>query len=65
MVGRYLIVGYLVDARTCEEPIFLRVTWGAGHSSGATVEDAVETWTDQVAFLVRALGVRGWRPAGP
>lgn len=30
---------------------------------GATVEDAVETWTDQLSFLVRVLGERGWQPA--
>lgn len=31
---------------------------------GATVEDAVETWTDQLSFLLRALGERGWQQTG-
>lgn len=59
----YKFVASLQYAQSCDEPILLRVTWGAGHSSGATVEEAVETWTDQLAFLIRALDARGWRPA--
>lgn len=58
----YKFVAALQHAQRCDEPILLRVTWGAGHSSGATVEDAVETWTDQLSFLVRVLGERGWQP---
>lgn len=56
-------VASLQYAQSCDEPILLRVTWGAGHSSGATVEEAVETWTDQLAFLIRTFDARGWRPA--
>lgn len=51
----YKFAAALRYAQGCEEPILLRVSWGAGHSSGATVEDAVDTWTDQLAFLVRIL----------
>lgn len=61
----YKFVAALQHAQGCDEPILLRVTWGAGHSSGATAEDAVETWADQLSFLVRVLRARGWQPAIP
>jgi prolyl oligopeptidase len=59
----YKFTAALQRAQGCEEPILLRVTRGAGHSSGATVEDAVGTWTDQLSFMVRVLGERSWQPA--
>lgn len=35
----------------CTAPTFLRVSWGAGHSAGATANDQFDTWADQLAFL--------------
>lgn len=58
----YKFVAALQHAQSCDAPILLRVTWGAGHTSGATVDDSIATWTDQLSFLVRVLGDRGWRP---
>ncbi len=43
----------------CSHPVLLRVSWGAGHSAGATGELAVETWADQLAFMAIALRRNG------
>jgi prolyl oligopeptidase len=56
----YKFVAALQYAQGCDAPILLRVSWGAGHSSGATLDDSIETWADQLAFLYRVLG-RGSR----
>lgn len=44
------------NAGTCPAAHHLRVTWGAGHSAGATPADAAETWADELGFLQRVLG---------
>jgi prolyl oligopeptidase len=54
----YKFVATLRHAQGCDEPILLRVSWGAGHTSGATLEDSIDTWADQLAFLYRVLGTR-------
>lgn len=59
----YKLVAALQDAQACDRPVHLRVSWGAGHSSGATLEESIDTWADQLAFLYRALGT-GARGAG-
>lgn len=51
----YKFVAALQHAQACEQPIGLRVAWGAGHAAGATTRDATEMWVDQLAFLIRAL----------
>lgn len=40
-----------IPARCKPAPVYLRVSWGAGHNAGATVRDQVDTFTDQLAFL--------------
>jgi prolyl oligopeptidase len=37
--------------RCREQRAMLRVTWGGGHNAGSTVDDQIETFTDQLAFL--------------
>jgi prolyl oligopeptidase len=59
----YKFVAALQEAQGCAAPILLRVSWGAGHAAGADVASSVETWADQLAFLVRVLGEEGWVPA--
>jgi prolyl oligopeptidase len=51
----YKLVAALQDAPGCDRPTHLRISWGAGHSSGATLEESIDTWADQLAFLYRAL----------
>jgi prolyl oligopeptidase len=52
----YKLVAALRDAQACDRPVHLRVSWGAGHSSGATLEESIDTWADQLAFLYRVIG---------
>ncbi|MGE3617347.1 MAG: prolyl oligopeptidase family serine peptidase, partial [Gemmatimonadales bacterium] len=39
----------------CGRPALLRMSWGAGHSAGATAAEAARTWADELAFLERVL----------
>ncbi len=54
----YKFVAALQHAQSCDNPIMLRISWGAGHSYGATQQDAMENWADQISFLIRALDLR-------
>jgi prolyl oligopeptidase len=48
----YKFVAALKEAQGCDgHPVLLRVSWGAGHSAGATLEDAIDNWADQIAFV--------------
>jgi prolyl oligopeptidase len=58
----YKFVASLQRAQGCEKPILLRVSWGAGHSYGATAEDSIENWSDQLAFLVAELELEATIP---
>lgn len=51
----YKFVAALQDAQGCGNPVLLRVSWGAGHSAGANLEDSIDNWADQLAFLARVL----------
>ncbi len=59
----YKFVAALRHAQSCDAPISLRVSWGAGHSHGADLERSIDNWADQLAFLARVLGRDGWSPA--
>lgn len=58
----YKFVAALQHAQNCDAPILLRVSWGAGHSFGADLASSIDNWADQLAFLTRVLGRRGWTP---
>ena len=51
----YKFAAALQEATSCNNPVLVRVSWGAGHSSGATVQDSIENWADQLSFLSRVL----------
>lgn len=55
----YKFVAALQHAQKCDNPILLRVSWGAGHSYGANLERAMDNWADQLSFLTRVLGLNG------
>ena len=58
----YKFVAALQAAQGCpDRPVLLRVSWGAGHTAGATVADAIENWVDQLAFVREALDDSGSR----
>jgi prolyl oligopeptidase len=62
----YKLIAALQHAgSSCGRPALVRVTWEAGHSAGATVTAAIETWTDELGFLDRVLGrARPWVEKG-
>jgi prolyl oligopeptidase len=51
----YKFVATLQHAQECSRPILLRESWGAGHTAGATLADAIGNWTDQLLFAREAL----------
>ncbi|HEX2094781.1 MAG TPA: prolyl oligopeptidase family serine peptidase [Longimicrobiaceae bacterium] len=51
----YKFVAGLQHAQGCNRPVLLRVSWGAGHTSGATLDDSIDNWADQLAFTLRVL----------
>lgn len=55
----YKFAAALQYAQGCGRPALLRVSWGAGHSTGATLDDSIDNWADQIAFISRVLGDKG------
>jgi prolyl oligopeptidase len=51
----YKFVAALQAAQSCSKPVLLRVSWGGGHAYGADLDDSIENWSDQLAFLVKVL----------
>lgn len=45
-------------AQGCDNPVFLKMMWGAGHNFGKTPEQRIDSWTDELAFLVEVLKVK-------
>ncbi|MFG0257151.1 MAG: prolyl oligopeptidase family protein [Phycisphaerales bacterium JB043] len=54
----YKHVAALQHTQSCDDPILLQVIWGAGHYSyGTTREQSDESYANQIAFLLRSLGI--------
>ncbi len=51
----YKFVAAARSAQLCENPIRLRVSWGAGHGAGADPEATADNWADQFAFMEQVL----------
>jgi prolyl oligopeptidase len=60
----YKFVAALQHAQRCDNPVLMRVAWGAGHSAGATVEESIDNWADQISFLERAMELKASTQAG-
>jgi prolyl oligopeptidase len=54
----YKLTAALQAAQGCGHPILLKMMWGAGHNFGATPEQEVDSYTDELAFLVRVLKLK-------
>lgn len=66
----YKLAAVLERHQQCRDrPVLLRMSWGAGHAMGATVDSTVEAWAAQLAFardhLPRDTMPRGGAPASP
>jgi prolyl oligopeptidase len=51
----YKYVAALQAGQTCASPVLLQVVEGAGHSLGASPEQAARSWARQLAFVELAL----------
>ncbi len=51
----------LQHAQGCARPVLIRIETRAGHGAGKPTWMLIEEWADQLAFLVRALGMAGAR----
>ena len=53
----YKYAAALQHAQGCDNPVLLKTAWGAGHSYGLTPEQSRETQAEELAFLVKVLGL--------
>ena len=51
----YKFVARLQAIQECDNPVVLKIAWGAGHAYGASPEQARQTQAEELAFLVRVL----------
>ncbi len=51
----YKFTARLQRAQGCANPVLLKTMRGAGHNFGATPEQRINSWTDQLTFLVDVL----------
>jgi prolyl oligopeptidase len=48
----------LQHSQTCANPILVEIVWGSGHAAfGSAKRQPLDTFTDQLAFVVRAFGI--------
>ena len=53
----YKFAAALQAAQGCDNPVVLKISWGAGHSYGLTPELSRETQAQQMAFLIKTFGL--------
>ncbi len=53
----YKYTAALQHIQDCGNPVLLKISRGAGHSLGATREDRIQTEAEQIAFLIKVLGL--------
>lgn len=51
----YKFVAALQAAQRCDNLVLLKMMWGAGHNFGATPAQTIDSYTDEMAFLVAVL----------
>ena len=54
----YKFVAALQQHQNCGQPVLLKIVRGAGHSFGTSSEQSKETYTDELLFLVKVLGLK-------
>ena len=53
----YKFTAAMQAAQGCNNPVLLKIAWGAGHSAGLTPEQRRETLAEELAFLIKVLDV--------
>jgi prolyl oligopeptidase len=43
----------------CENPVLLKMMWGAGHTFGSTRDQVIDSRTDEVMFMIKILNLDG------
>ena len=43
--------------QNCSDPTLLKIVWGEGHGFGTTSEQSLETYSQEIAFLTKVLGL--------
>ncbi len=51
----YKFAAAMQAAQGCDNPVLLKIAWGAGHSYGLTPEQRRETQAEEIAFLIKML----------
>jgi prolyl oligopeptidase len=51
----YKLTAAMQAAQGCQHPILLKMMWGAAHNFGATLEQEIDSYVDELAFLIRVL----------
>lgn len=51
----YKFTANMQHAQGCKNPVLMKMMWGAGHNFGATPEQRIDSWTDELAFLFEVL----------
>ncbi|MGH7602353.1 MAG: prolyl oligopeptidase family serine peptidase, partial [bacterium] len=54
----YKFVAALQAAQNCVSPVLLKMMWGAGHNFGAAPAQIIDSFTDEMAFLIAALNMQ-------
>ena len=53
----YKFTAAMQAAQGCDQPVLLKMMWGAGHNFGATPEQTTDSFTDELTFIYRVLGL--------
>ncbi len=53
----YKFTAALQAAQSCPNPVLLKIAWGAGHAYGLTPDQVNQTQAEELAFLIRTLGL--------
>lgn len=53
----YKFTAAMQEAQGCDNPVLMKIMWGAGHNFGATLEQTADSFTDELAFLYRVLKI--------
>jgi prolyl oligopeptidase len=58
----YKFTAQMQHAQSCNNPVLMKIMWGAGHNFGATPEQRIDSWTDALSFLSETLKIDNFQP---
>lgn len=54
----YKFTAAMQAAQGCDHPVLLKMMWGAGHNFGATPEQRIDSFTDELSFIYSSLNLK-------